>query len=98
MVHRTAQGSRVAHKFNLCKPISVTMHRLTTLAHDDLMDFNTLHQPERIKPVTTEWHLEGPMASRTFPPNSFTVLEFPLAVPSTDQTQTRTAGAGNSFH
>jgi len=75
------------------------MHRLTTLAHDDLMDFNTLRQPERMKPVTTEWHLEGPLAARTLSPNSFTVLEFPLAVPSTDQTQTRTAaGAGNSFH
>ena len=89
----------MAHKFNLRKPISVTMHRLTTLAHDDLMDFNTLRQPERMKPVTAEWHLEGPLASRTLSPNSFTVIECPLALPSANQTQIRpAAGVGNSPH
>ena len=50
----------------------------TTLAHDDLLGFNTLSEPERIKPVTSEWPPEGNPVSRTFSPHSFTVIELPL--------------------
>nr|MCU0982444.1 hypothetical protein [Pirellulaceae bacterium] len=52
--------------------------RVTTLAHDDLMGFNTLGDPERIKPVTSEWAPEGNPVSRTFPPHSFTIIDLPL--------------------
>jgi len=52
--------------------------RVTTLAHDDLLGFNTLSEPERIKPVTSEWPPEGNPVSRTFSPHSFTIIELPL--------------------
>jgi hypothetical protein len=51
---------------------------VTTLAHDDLMGFNTLGEPERIKPVTSQWLPEGNPVSRTFPPQSFTIIDLPL--------------------
>lgn len=49
--------------------------RVTTLAHDDLMDFNTLDQPERIKPVSNDWKHDGKPVVRTFPAHSFSVVE-----------------------
>jgi hypothetical protein len=48
--------------------------RFTTLAHDDLMGFNTLSEPEKITPVTTE----SDLSIHTFPPHSFTVTELSL--------------------
>ena len=57
--------------------------RVSTLAHVDLTDFNTESQPERIKPVTTEWQLAGNLAAQTLPPHSFTVIEQPLDIKET---------------
>ncbi len=70
--------------------------RLTTLAHDDLMDFNTRSEPERIRPVTSEWRHAGRPDTWTFPRYSFTVIELSIlpawAVPgkagSSNQTNT----------
>ena len=53
---------------------------VTTLAHADLADFNTESQPERIKPVTSEWRHDGGPLARTFAPLSFTVIELPLEI------------------
>lgn len=51
-------------------PGNVPTH-VTTLAHDDLLDYNTESQPERIKPVVSE----AASARHVFPPYSFTVVE-----------------------
>lgn len=48
--------------------------RVTTLAHHDLMAFNTKAEPSRIRPVLSEWRREGGAMTRKFPPHSFTVL------------------------
>ncbi len=53
---------------------------VVTLTHDDPIGFNTLSEPERIKPVTSEWRPDGNPASRIFPRHSFTVIELPLEV------------------
>jgi hypothetical protein len=53
--------------------------RVTTLAHEDLAGFNTLDQPERVRPVPGEWQPTANPATRVFPANSFTVVELPLA-------------------
>jgi hypothetical protein len=48
--------------------------RVTTLAHDDPLDYNTESQPERIKPIVSE----ATSAQHVFPPYSFTVMELPI--------------------
>ncbi len=45
------------------------------LAHDDLMDSNTLEQSEKIKPVRTVWKHGGKPSRWSFPATSFTVIE-----------------------
>jgi hypothetical protein len=44
----------------------------------DWAEINTPEHPERVKPSESDWHLEfrEGAATRTFPPNSFTVLRF----------------------
>lgn len=49
--------------------------QVTTLAHNDPLDFNTESQPERIKPVVRE----AAFTEHVFPAYSFTVIEVPLA-------------------
>jgi hypothetical protein len=51
------------------------------IAHDDLSDFNSLAEPERIKPSTTEWHAESETA-RPVPPHSFTLMGIPVDLSS----------------
>ena len=48
--------------------------RVTTLAHDDPLDYNTESQPERIKPVLSN----APATKHVFPAYSFTVMEVPI--------------------
>jgi alpha-L-arabinofuranosidase len=47
-----------------------------TLAHDDLTDFNTLEQPDKIRPVQSAWRHEGEPRTYNFPAHSFTLIYF----------------------
>lgn len=49
--------------------------RLTTLACDDPMAFNTLATPDRIRPVRSDWTPAADRPTLTLPASSFTVLE-----------------------
>jgi len=51
---------------------------VTVLAHNDPRDSNTRSEPERIRPVSTDWQPTGNPAASTFPPYSFTVIELSL--------------------
>lgn len=51
-----------------------TYARATTLAHDDLLGYNSLECPEAFKPVQSTWKHRGNPAQYVFPGNSFTVL------------------------
>lgn len=44
------------------------------LAHKDLADFNSLEQPEKIKPARFVWRHGGQSKRWTFPATSFTVI------------------------
>ncbi len=52
-----------------------TSARVETLAHDDPSDFNTLEQPEKIKPVVSVWEHGGSPRHYSFPATSFTVIQ-----------------------
>jgi alpha-L-arabinofuranosidase len=73
VVNNTGTAQPVRFDIQGCTP--GTAHA-TTLVHDNLTGFNTLSQPERIKPVTSE----GSAKSHVFPPYSFTVIELSLSL------------------
>ena len=84
---KTADGTKlvlsVVNNTRNAQPVSLDWHgitsgglpaRVTTLAHDDPLDYNTESQPERIKPVVSE----ETSADHVFPAYSFTVIEMPV--------------------
>ena len=46
-----------------------------TLAHDDVLAYNSLEQPDRIRPVPSVWHHQGGSGTWVFPGNSFTLIQ-----------------------
>lgn len=47
-----------------------------TLAHNELTDYNTLEQPEKIRPMKTVWRHDREPRNYVFPPQSFTLIHF----------------------
>ena len=73
MVNKTANAQPVNLDWQGITPGGATA-RVTTLAHDDLRDYNTESQPEKIKPVVSDLI----SAKQVFPAYSFTVIEMPV--------------------
>lgn len=45
-----------------------------TLASEDLRTFNSLEQPDKIRPARTLWRHNGELKTYSFPPRSFTII------------------------
>ena len=73
VVNKTANAQPVNLDWQGITPGGATA-RVTTLAHDDLRDYNTESQPEKIKPVVSDLI----SAKQVFPAYSFTVIEMPV--------------------